>query len=66
MLAICLGPFVSKSLAEPSTGSRQSADYADAANAFFDLIPGQPVQVKLRRGAGQLEFTLMPTEPAPH
>lgn len=46
-----------------SIGSRQVADYADAANAFFYLIPGQPVRVKLLRDAGQLEFTLTPTKP---
>ena len=46
-----------------SIGSRQIADYADAANAFFYLIPGQPVKVKLLRGAEQLEFTLTPTGP---
>ncbi|MES2437810.1 MAG: S1C family serine protease [Verrucomicrobiota bacterium] len=46
-----------------SIGSRQVADYADAANAFFYLIPGQPVRVKLLRDAEQLEFTLTPTTP---
>jgi hypothetical protein len=44
-------------------GSRSVADYADAVNAFFYLIPGQPVPVKLRRGANQLEFTLTPARP---
>ena len=46
-----------------SIGSRQITDYADAANAFFYLIPGQPVRVKLLRSVEQLEFTLMPTRP---
>ena len=46
-----------------SIGSRQITDYADAANAFFYLIPGQPVRVKLLRNVEQLEFTLMPTRP---
>jgi S1-C subfamily serine protease len=46
-----------------SVGSRQISDYADAANAFFYLIPDQPVQVKLLRGVDQLEFTLTPTKP---
>ncbi len=46
-----------------SIGMRQVADYADAANAFFYLIPGQPVRVKLLRDADQLEFTLTPTLP---
>jgi S1-C subfamily serine protease len=46
-----------------SVGSRQISDYADAANAFFYLIPGQPVRVKLLRCVDQLEFTLTPTKP---
>jgi len=47
-----------------SVGSRQISDYADAANAFFYLIPGQPVKVKLLRGVDQLEYSLTPTRPA--
>lgn len=46
-----------------SVGSRQIADYADAVNAFFYLIPGKPVRVKILRGVDQLEFTLTPTKP---
>ncbi len=46
-----------------SIGSRPVTDYADAANAFFYLIPGQPVRVKLQRESSQLEFTLTPTLP---
>jgi S1-C subfamily serine protease len=46
-----------------SVGSRRISDYADAANAFFYLIPGQPVRVKLLRGGEQIEFTLAPTRP---
>jgi len=46
-----------------SIGSRQITEYADAANAFFYLIPGQPVRVRLLRGVEQLEFTLTPTKP---
>ncbi|MEO5714839.1 MAG: PDZ domain-containing protein [Luteolibacter sp.] len=46
-----------------SVGSRQISDYADAANAFFYLIPGQPVKVKLLRGVDQLEYSLTPTRP---
>lgn len=46
-----------------AVGTRQITDYADAANAFFYLIPGQPVRVKLLRGVEQLEFTLTPTRP---
>lgn len=46
-----------------SVGSRPISDYADAANAFFYLIPGQPVRVKILRGVEALEFTLIPTQP---
>lgn len=46
-----------------SVGSRQIIDYADAANAFFYLVPGQPVRVKLLRGKEPIEFTLTPTRP---
>lgn len=44
-------------------GTRRIADYADAVNAFFYLIPGQPVRVKLQRGNRQFESTLTPTRP---
>lgn len=44
-----------------SIGTRQISNYADAANAFFYLIPGEPVRVKLQRGDDQLELTLTPT-----
>ncbi len=44
-----------------SVGNRQIADYADAANAFFYLIPGQAVKVKLLRGVEPMEFLLMPS-----
>ena len=44
-------------------GSRVVNDYADASNAFFYLVPGQPVTVKLSRGQEQLEFTLTPGPP---
>lgn len=46
-----------------SIGARQVADYADAANAFFYLIPGRAVRVKLQRDTERLEFTLTPTKP---
>ena len=46
-----------------SIGDRKIADYADAANAFFYLIPGQPVRVKLMRGVDPLDLTLTPTKP---
>jgi S1-C subfamily serine protease len=44
-------------------GSRQINSYADAANAFFYLIPGEPVKVTVQRGGEPLEFTLTPTKP---
>lgn len=43
-------------------GTRLVTDYADAVNAFFYLIPGQPVKVKLLRGVDQLEFVLTPAK----
>lgn len=46
-----------------SIDNRQIADYADAANAFFYLIPGRSVRVKILRGVETLEFTLTPTKP---
>jgi S1-C subfamily serine protease len=46
-----------------SVGTRQISDYADAANAFFYLIPGEPVEVKLLRGVDQYQFTMTPTKP---
>jgi hypothetical protein len=47
-----------------SVAGRPISDYADAANAFFYLTPGQPVQLRLLRGSDQLDFTLTPTKPA--
>lgn len=44
-------------------GPRRISDYPDAANAFFYLVPGEPVRVKLRRGTEPLEFTLTPARP---
>lgn len=44
-------------------GSRQITDYADAANAFFYLIPGEAVSIRLRRNTKQFGFSLTPTEP---
>jgi len=46
-----------------SIGDRKISDYADAANAFFYLIPDAPVQVKLLRGTVSLEFTMTPSKP---
>lgn len=44
-------------------GTRQISDYPDAVNAFFFLIPGQPVQVKLRRGSANHDLELIPIRP---
>jgi hypothetical protein len=46
-----------------AVGTRPITDYADAANAFFYLIPGQTVQVKLLRGVDPLEVSLTPSLP---
>ena len=46
-----------------SVDTRQVADYGDAANAFFYLIPGKPVLVKVLRDTEQIEFTLTPELP---
>lgn len=45
-------------------GARSITDYADVANAFFYLIPGQAVKVKLLRGGKTVEFTLNPKSAA--
>ena len=45
-----------------SVGSRRIANYADAADAFFYLVPGQPVSVKLLRGVRQVELDLTPVK----
>lgn len=44
-------------------GGRAVSSYPDAANAFFYLIPGDPVRVKILRGATPMEFTLTPVPP---
>lgn len=46
-----------------SVGQRRISDYADAANAFFYLIPGEPVKVRVMRGVEMLEFSMVPTPP---
>ncbi len=46
-----------------SVGAREVTDYADAANAFFYVIPGKPVALILHRGEQTLKITLMPTKP---
>jgi len=48
-----------------TVGSRKIADYADAANAFFYLVPGQATQVKLMRGDKRLEYSLTPVKSPP-
>jgi hypothetical protein len=45
-------------------GARRITDYADAANAFFYLIPGQEVKVNLLRRGKSMEFTLIPKSAA--
>lgn len=46
-----------------TVGTRKISNYADAANAFFYLIPGEPVRVQILRGAEPKTFTLTPTRP---
>lgn len=46
-----------------AVGSRQITDYADAANAFFYLVPTQATQVKLMRGGKPLAFSITPGMP---
>lgn len=46
-------------------GSRSIVDYADVANAFFYLVPGQPVDVTVKRDAEHLDFTLVPAAERP-
>ena len=41
-------------------GSRQISDYADAANAFFYLVPGQTTQLRVLRDSKQMEFSITP------
>jgi S1-C subfamily serine protease len=44
-------------------GSRSISEYADAANAFFYLVPGQATAVKILRGTQAHEFNITPTSP---
>jgi S1-C subfamily serine protease len=46
-----------------AVGSRQIRDYADAANAFFYLVPQQATQVKLMRGGRPLVVSITPGMP---
>jgi S1-C subfamily serine protease len=41
-------------------GSRPVAEYADAVNAFFYLMPGEAVQVRLMRASQTYELSLTP------
>jgi S1-C subfamily serine protease len=43
-------------------GDRAVADYADSANAFFYLAPGEPVKMRLLRGADSIEVVVTPVE----
>lgn len=46
-------------------GGRPISSYADVANAFFYVIPGEPVDVEVSRGEIVLAFTLMPAAEKP-
>lgn len=46
-----------------AVGSRQITDYADAANAFFYLVPQQATQVKVMRGGRPLVVSITPGMP---
>lgn len=46
-------------------GGLPVGDYADVANAFFYMIPGEPVDLAVRRGGRELKFTLTPTGERP-
>jgi S1-C subfamily serine protease len=41
-------------------GDRIVSDYADSANAFFYLAPGDPVKMRLLRGADSMEVVVTP------
>lgn len=41
-------------------GSREVAEYADAANAFFYLVPGEAVRIRLMRASQAYEMSLTP------
>lgn len=44
-------------------GDRAVTDYADSANAFFYLSPGEPVRMRLLRGADSIEVMVTPVAP---
>lgn len=41
-------------------GDRKITSYPDVADAFFYIIPGEPVNVSVKRGSRDLDFTLIP------
>lgn len=41
--------------------ARTMTSYADVANSFFYMVPGQAVDLEVRRGESLLAFTLLPT-----
>ena len=42
-------------------GDRKITSYPDVADAFFYVVPGEGVNVSIKRGSRDLDFTLMPT-----
>jgi hypothetical protein len=46
-------------------GDRPVSDYPDAVNAFFYVVPDEPVKLRLLRGVDEIEFTLKPTRAKP-
>lgn len=46
-------------------GARVVTNYADVANAFFYVTPGEPVDVEVKRGQNVLAFTLIPSRERP-
>ncbi|MFT4177558.1 MAG: PDZ domain-containing protein [Luteolibacter sp.] len=45
-----------------SVDERSLTDYADAANAFFYLIPGSPVKIGFQRGSQEWKVKMVPEE----
>jgi len=42
-------------------GNRKITSYPDVADAFFYVVPGDGVDVSIKRGSRDLDFTLIPT-----
>ena len=42
-------------------GDRKITSYPDVADAFFYVVPGEGVNVSIKRGSRDLDFTLIPT-----